>query len=125
MAHDGRTRMIAEQNAEPGRRRMEGTMNSSRPRTDDRQTVADDLDTEAHRLAANDNETLAKAAETDEADTEAHRLAANDNETLAEAAETDEADTEAHRLATNDNETLDTEAHRLASNDNETVQDDR
>jgi len=80
---------------------MEGTVNSSRPRTDDGQTVGDDHDTEAHRLAA------------------------NDNETLAEAAETDEADTEAHRLATNDNETLDTAAHRLASNDNETVQDDR
>jgi hypothetical protein len=37
----------------------------------------------------------------EEADVEAHRLAANDNETVVE-----EADVEAHRLATNDNETV-------------------
>jgi hypothetical protein len=112
MAHDDVTRTIAEQNAEAGRRRMEGTMNSSNPRTDDRQTVADDLDTEAHRLAANDNETIVEDDDTDEADTEAHRLASNDNETVVEAPDTDEADTEAHRLATNDNETVVDDAER-------------
>ncbi|HLO36095.1 MAG TPA: hypothetical protein VK194_08430 [Candidatus Deferrimicrobium sp.] len=36
-------------------------------------------DTEGHRLASNDNETVV-----DEPDTEGHRLAANDNETIVE-----------------------------------------
>ena len=43
--------------------------------------VADD--TEGHRLAANDNETIdADDGEPTETDTEGHRLAANDNETV-------------------------------------------
>jgi hypothetical protein len=70
----------------------------------------------------------------DEPDVQAHRLAANDNETVAAdvsdgdaAAEDEAADVEAHRLASNDDETViddDVEAHRLAANDNETVVDD-
>ena len=44
-------------------------------------TVADD--TEGHRLAANDNETIeADEDEPETTDTEGHRLAANDNETV-------------------------------------------
>jgi hypothetical protein len=70
-------------------------------------------DTEGHRLAANDNETV----ETDDGkpeapdDVEGHHLASNDNETV----ESDDAKSE-----TPD----DTEGHRLSSNDNETVVDD-
>jgi len=45
--------------------------------------VADD--TEGHRLAANDNETIVEDdGDPKDDDTEAHRLASNDNETIVD-----------------------------------------
>lgn len=69
----------------------ERTLNVLEPQTG----IATMLDSEGHRLASNDDETIVVDQPTN--DTEGHRLAANDDETIVVDEPTD--DTEGHGLA--------------------------